>query len=276
MVESEEVFVNNLNSCSCEDDIASNLVVAVMTVYGKLGSPINLQEIYNYYLAKGYENFELKFSPGARTPETKAVFFNSLSVIYKFIDKNNICNNISAKVFPNGSIHLPGNRTIDSVYKATKILYDFIKDISEKAEKLSSDKTLKIISIPENFSLTDVKIGMINSNFSFESKISQERLKNIINNSQRYSLKNPEKGWRIASFQPEKYTGLNSKFLTQRFRKNNTKEQLKKKEDGQVSVFIFRSGKGTITGAKSTSDLLEAYKAITDLVRNNKKDVYIS
>jgi TATA-box binding protein (TBP) (component of TFIID and TFIIIB) len=43
---------------------------------------------------------------------------------------------------------------------------------------------------------------------------------------------------------------------------------------GQVSIFIFRSGKGTITGAKNTDDLLEAYQAITNFIRNNKEKVF--
>jgi len=133
---------------------------------------------------------------------------------------------------------------------------------------------MNVISDLENFFVSNVRIVMINSNFSFGSNISQERLKNIMNND-KYSTENPENVWRIASFQPEKYTGLNSKYLTSDFRHSNTLTELPKKIDEQVSILVFRSGKVTITGAKNTTDLLEAYKTITNLVRTNKDSVYI-
>ena len=119
---------------------------------------------------------------------------------------------------------------------------------------------------------------MINSNFIFEKGILQERLKTIINNNRFDGDGDARKIWRMASFQPEKYSGVNARYMTERCRKEYTNYYLEGKKiplklDGQVSVFVFRSGKGTITGAKNTKDLLETYKAITELVRNNKKQL---
>jgi hypothetical protein len=107
---------------------------------------------------------------------------------------------------------------------------------------------------------------MINSNFSFSKGILQERLKNAINKKR---FDNNENQWRIATFAPEKYSGVNIRFLTKRLVQSllNNTDTLSSK-DGQVSIFVFKSGKSTITGAKKVEDLLEAYKAITDFVRN--------
>jgi TATA-box binding protein (TBP) (component of TFIID and TFIIIB) len=120
---------------------------------------------------------------------------------------------------------------------------------------------------------------MINSNFSFEKGILQERLKTIINNFKFEGKEKPGYVWRMASFQPEKYSGINIRYMTKRCRDSTSVlflegKKLPLKLDGQVSVFIFRSGKGTITGAKNTTDLLETYLAITDLVRKNKNHVF--
>jgi TATA-box binding protein (TBP) (component of TFIID and TFIIIB) len=120
---------------------------------------------------------------------------------------------------------------------------------------------------------------MINSNFSFEKGILQERLKNVINS---FKFEGKEKSghvWRMASFQPEKYSGVNARYMTKRCQNYSSSFYLEGKKlpiklDGQVSVFIFRSGKGTITGAKNTADLLETYNAIVDLVRTNKGHIF--
>lgn len=122
---------------------------------------------------------------------------------------------------------------------------------------------------------------MINSNFSFEKGIVQERLKTIINDFKFEGKEQPDYVWRMASYQPERYSGINARYMTKYCRDSISdlfldNKKIPKKLSGQVSVFVFRSGKGTITGAKNTKDLLETYQVITELVRKNKERLFFT
>lgn len=278
-LETECTYYNNLNKCKTFDKIASKLVVAVMTVCGSLGSPIDLLEIFDYYMEHGSKSFELSYVPNSKKSNyTKnKAFYNCLNVYFYYKDINQVESKIAAKIFPNGSIQLPGCKTIDAVHKVPIILYNFVKNIANEC-KLKKPE-INVIKNIDNFILNNVRIVMINSNFSFKKGILQERLKTIINDNKYDGSDNKDKVWRIASFQPEKYSGLNIRYMTKKCRNivklnNNDNIKLPLKIDGQVSVFIFRSGKGTITGAKNTKDLLETYKTITELVRKNKDSVF--
>lgn len=276
-IETKTEFFANLNKCTTDDGTASELVVAVMTVCGSLGTEINLLEIFDYYMEEGYGLFEVSYVPNSKknrdTIKNKA-FYNCLNVTFYYEDSDKIVSKIASKIFPNGSIQIPGCRTIDSVREAPVIIYNFIKDISNKCTIKNPD--INIIKNLDDFKLKNIRIVMINSNFVFKRGILQERLKNIINANK---FDGNSGMWRGARFQPEKYSGCNICYLTNQCRETNKEIFLKGdkipiKLEGQVSVFVFRSGKGTITGAKNTKDLLEAYEAIINLVRNNKTELF--
>lgn len=286
-LETEETFYHNLSKCKTDDKIATELVVAVMTVCGSVGSSIDLLEIFDYYMndksddtePSVCESFELSYVPNSKKSnlDKNKAFYNCLNVTFYYKDIDGIESKIASKVFPNGSIQIPGCKTIDTVHKAPEILFNFIKEIADECKIKKPDT--EVIKNPNTFKLKDVRIVMINSNFAFEKGILQERLKIIINNYKFEGKDKPDFVWRMASFQPEKYSGINIRYMTKRCRDLTTGillegKKLPLKLDGQVSVFIFRSGKGTITGAKNTKDLLEAYNAIVNLVRKNQKHVF--
>jgi len=280
-LETERTFYSNLGKCKTDDGIASNLVVAVMTVCGSLGSPIDLLQIFDHYMDVGCESFDLSYVPNSKkTKDDKnKAFYNCLNVTFYYKDVNSVESKIAAKVFPNGSIQLPGCKTIDSVHKAPEILFNFIRDIAKECREKNPDAL--IIKSPESFILKNVRIVMINSNFSFEKGIVQERLKTIINDFKFEGKEQPDYVWRMASYQPERYSGINARYMTKYCRDSISdlfldNKKIPKKLSGQVSVFVFRSGKGTITGAKNTKDLLETYQVITELVRKNKERLFFT
>ena len=53
------------------------------------------------------------------------------------------------------------------------------------------------------------------------------------------------------------------------------KEKIPSKLDGQISIFVFKSGKGTITGSKNTEELLESYMAIVNVLRTYQDELFI-
>lgn len=296
MLESIENFNENISKCSGEK-IASKLVVAVITVCGSVGSNINISNFYYNilknnklvlkktierrknvsYMIKEFEenigvkcgDFIVSYSPNSKKKNNNNkinAFYNCLNITYYYVDVNGIKSKIVSKIFPNGSLSIPGCRTIEAVHNAPAVLYNFIKNYDEKC---------KIIENYDNFKLKNINIVMINSNFTFNCKIFQERLKDELNKN-KFTLTNANNPWRIANFQPEKYSGVNIRFLTKNMKNKIINDgKIPTKINGQISIFIFRSGKGTITGAKNTEDLKEAYKEITSFVRNNK-NLYIN
>lgn len=295
MLESTKTFNENVKQCS-GGRIASDLVVAVITVCSSLGTCIKISDIFYGLLATcklvlkktakkrlnvskmikhfeenigiKYGDFIISYSPNSKKIKNKKInaFYNCLGISYFYTDINNIKSKIVSKIFPNGSISIPGCRTIEAVHNAPIILYDLIKKINEKHN---------IINNIENYKLRDTKIVMINSNFIFKRKIYQEKLKDELN-KYKFSLENNKNLWRITNFQPEKYSGVNIRYITKSSRNAMFKDKkIPSKINGQISIFVFRSGKGTITGAKNTEDLKEAYKEITSFVRKNK-NLYIN
>lgn len=274
MLESIKKFKENLKNCKTDDNISTDLIVAVITVCGSVGSKINIVKFFNFYLKNPahFSNFKLSYAPNTKKNNEKIkAFYNCLNVEYIYTDPNNIKSRIVAKIFPNGSLSIPGCRTIESVYNAPIILYDFINNINSLS---SEDCPIEpIILETDKFILNNVRIVMINSNFTFYKKILQEKLKDALNDD-KYNGIDDKCVWRITNFQPEKYSGVNIRFLTIKCRGEIKERFLAKKKipfklDGQISIFIFRSGKGTITGAKNTEDLKEAYEAITKFIREN-------
>lgn len=273
-LEPRYTFRYNLSKCRTTDNIATGLKVAVMTICGSLSSPINLLEILDYYMEIGCDTFDLSYVPNTKKSNNKnKAFYNCLTATFYYLDKDGVESKIAAKVFPNGSIQLPGCRTIEAVYNAPRILFNFIKFVNKECMG-------RVVKNPDTFKLRNVRIVMINSNFSFSHGIFQERFKDIINMHKfDGNIKNTENVWRIASFQPEKYSGINIRYMTKYCRMSASDTFLREKKlpsklAGQVSIFIFRSGKATITGAKKTSELFEAYKAIVGIARKNFYKVF--
>lgn len=266
-METEETYNKNISACYVEDDIASRLIVATMTVCAKLGTSIDLLKIFDYYNSNKLNFFELNYVPNSKHSTVKA-FYNCLTITF-YINKIKI----SAKVFPNGSIQIPGCVNYDIIYKSSDMIHKFISVMAERCEGT-------VIQDINNFSVQNIRIVNIISNFTFNYPIIQERLKNIINKNRFEGIINDTNVWRIASFQPEKYSGINIKYFTLKFRKQYSEKFLKKEKipsklDGQISIFVFKSGKGTITGSKNTEELLESYMAIVNVLRTYQDELFI-
>ena len=137
MLETEETYFRNLGQCTTTDNLALELIVAVMTVCGSVGSGIDLLEIFDFYIEEGCGLFELSYVPNSKKlkdGKKNKAFYNCLNVTFHYKDVDNIESKIASKIFPNGSIQLPGCRTIDAVHKTPEILFNFIKDIAKKVQ----------------------------------------------------------------------------------------------------------------------------------------------
>jgi TATA-box binding protein (TBP) (component of TFIID and TFIIIB) len=283
-MDSIEEFEQVMSECTT-DGIASPLIVAIMTICGTLTSQIDIPLLatatdeaekrgiqLNYRPdKKGSERSEREVSErserevsetgGRGHKKTVHNFYNCLKAVYYYTDKNGGKNKISAKVFPNGSVQITGCRNIETAHNAPNVLYEFIKSVPNS------------IKTPNDFRLINLRTVMINSNFNFKKSVLQERLKDEINKRMYNGEDTDLNVWRIATFQPEKYPGVNIRYLTKSVRENHKKDYFSQplKINGQVGIFIFRSGKGTITGAKNVHEIKEAYEEITKFVNSNEK-----
>jgi TATA-box binding protein (TBP) (component of TFIID and TFIIIB) len=281
MVDSIEDYNNNVSLCKSPDNIASDLVVAVMTVCAELNCVIDLNKIYQMYqddCSLFNDDFKITFAQNSKKNtdgRKNKAFYNCLSLSFFYTDLG-LKSKVVAKIFPNGSVQIPGCRTIGSVYEAPKIVFNFILNLFKLCPNIIKSGELN---------LSAIRIVMINSNFYFKHNqnnvgINQEKLKDLIN---KYKFtgdtSNKLNKWRFATYQPEKYAGVNIRYLTDSARTMYSEcfsgtKKIPKKINGQISIFIFRSGKGTITAAKNTKDLLEAYHSICDIVRSHKNQLF--
>lgn len=304
--------VKNFNDCvkaiRTDDNIASPLRISVLTIGAELGSRIDLAHLFTKFNEKKekrinrniirintglepkkwkYENFTMKYRPevkktakkeivmrsnaGRSNKKQKKFFFNSLYIEFPYESKTpdpdglyTKAKKINVKLFTNGKMGVTGSRSIEIAHEIPEIIFKFLK------------KFPKAILEPEKLSLKNKKINMINSNFRLSHPLKQQKLKDIVNDY-RFDGKSGE--WRIATFQPGKYAGVNCKYWTPGARDNYRKNVLSgkkvpKKLNGQVTVLVFRSGSASITGAKSSKELYEAYENITKIARNNQSELF--
>jgi TATA-box binding protein (TBP) (component of TFIID and TFIIIB) len=290
-------FNDYISNIKCDDDLASKISISVFVICGSFNSFIDLNKLVemfndeykeytdnitnlvkaavvdddeeernlkikkmvdNYILKEG--GFVLEYKPDSKKSKTikkkgEDSFYNSLKIKTIF-EGNRIC----AKIFTNGGLQVAGCKTIETCHEIPQIIKDFIYSYKDS------------IKTPESFKLTNLKFGMINTKCTFNCKIKQNILKEIINKNSWTSGGN----WRFATYQPSKYPGINAKFWVDSTANKwkdkydiNNDVKIPKKLDGQVAVLIFRSGSTIITGAKSEQDLKKAYDTITDLIRQN-------
>jgi TATA-box binding protein (TBP) (component of TFIID and TFIIIB) len=267
-------FNENVASIKCEDEFASNLRISVFVVCASLNSLIDLKVLLDLYHEDNDGSFILKYnskSKKSKKPKEKGEesFYNSLQIITKIKG-----NNISGKIFPNGNLQIAGCKSIEMCHNVPLLIKEFIYDY------------LPCIKTPSMYKLTNAKIGMINSQFKFGTDIDQNKLKDVINQNNWENSGN----WRFATYQPSKYPGINAKYWSdsavstyktwlanqlekQKEAKENgvefTMKNYPRKVQGQVAVFIFRSGNTIITGAKTIEDVRNAYNSLVKLVRDN-------
>jgi len=251
-----------------DPEIASKLTISVFVVCISLNCFIDLKKLKLLFDEDNDGTFNFIHKPDSKKSNKikksgEDSFYNSLKVVSK-IDGNNI----SGKIFPNGKIQIAGCRTIEICKKVSILFRDLLYSYKDS-----------IINVQyKRFRLINQKLGMINSQFSFNFKLKQTKIKELINENSWLKGGN----WRFATYQPGKYPGINAKYWidsTVEEWKNKMKdsnyskiEKIPKKVEGQVAVLIFRSGNTIITGAKTSLELKMAYFSIVNLVKDNLKD----
>ena len=165
----------------------------------------------------------------------KKAFYNQVTLLVKTANKI-----MNVKLFSNGAIQLTGCKSIESVIEAlTKIFKELniVKAVYDKETNMIVEKQYvtnpKIVDINN---LYDIKICMINSNFTMEFNIDRDNLFDLLISDKIE-----------CSYDPIIHACVNIKY-----------EHMEK----TVSIFVFESGAVIITGARSCEQIVNAYNFI--------------
>jgi TATA-box binding protein (TBP) (component of TFIID and TFIIIB) len=126
----------------------------------------------------------------------------------------------------------------------------------------------------ENYKLQNIKIELINSDYTTNFMINNTKLNIIV--KQEYKA--------FSSYEPNEYPGVKNKFFWNEKNINGNQgkcdcvpkciERGKKSICTQITISVFQSGSVIITGAKSIQQIKDAYKYINDIFKYNYKDIY--
>jgi TATA-box binding protein (TBP) (component of TFIID and TFIIIB) len=193
---------------------------------------IDLKSLYEFLVTVD-KPINIKYSPNhkdyvvTKRGKIKKTFFNQLTINYKDVS------NKSIKVFLNGKIQATGVVSISE----TKYIADMVcKWINKSITESSSDSKL--------VEPLEIKIGMINSNFSLKHAIDLNKFHALLLTTEHV----------FSRYEPESYPAINLKYS----------------DNFSVSMFIFGSGNIVITGAKTINDIKQSYEFITNIIDENE------
>lgn len=155
---------------------------------------------------------------------------------------------INVKIFKNGAIQMTGCKAMEDFYHALDTVCREIK--KKKAVYDKQTKTIIAKYFITNYDTVDTekvrnfKVVMINSNFKVGFLIDREKLHGLMIKSGVRSI-----------LEPNIHACVNIKY---NYKNKDT-----------ISIFVFESGSIIITGAKTESHIIEAYKFITKVLFEN-------
>ena len=193
-------------------DKASWVYLTTITFTAKFAETVNLQDIYQKFATPVYI---MTKGPGVspfKWELSNSKFYNQIS-----IEMSDSFGNKNVKIFPNGSIQCTG-----------------CTDLFECKKILTQVATMVGHQVPDN-----MKIAMINSNFSLNGKVNLFKLFNFL----RVSTGNHK-----ITFDPDKYCAPKISL------------------DNKVQCSVFQSGKVIINGAKTLKGIIDSYVQIIDMV----------
>lgn len=209
-----------------------SLKISTITVVGTLNhAKIELPKLQTY-IEENEPHVQSKFATShkefsiTKRGKIQKNFFNQLTLNFNDISKKSI------KIFLNGKFQITGLSSLVETFKVVDLICKWL-------EKVSNIKT----------ELQNLKVGLINSNFSYLKSIHLFKLHNELCKMNTVDSR----------YDPDTYPAIN----------------IKGAFDNKVSMFVFGSGNIVITGAVTLLEIEHAYIFITDLL-NEKSVTYES
>jgi TATA-box binding protein (TBP) (component of TFIID and TFIIIB) len=189
-------------------------------------------------------------------------FYNQITVVIRIgqgpIDDWDKVQKINLKLFRNGSIQMSGCKSLKNI---NIVLNKLLFTLSKVKAKIEDNKIVEknYVEDVNSLGIYKFKIDMINSNYKVNMQIDRAKLFSLL-------LKKKIK----SSFEPCIRACV---IIKQTPEVDNIDEK-------EISIFVFQKGNIIITGARSKSHILSAYKYMNnilvthsdDISKNNEKD----
>lgn len=236
------------------ETLPENILISTMTITCKLNTLINLENFSKCVDLNPDEIKSIRFgdkrqcskpdNEGKQTERVKGSFFNQATLEIKPSTNKPI----NLKLFKNGAVQMTGCKNINNAYEVLDILIKQLK--IEKAVMVGNEIIeKKLIEDINKLKITDLKVVMINSNFSVDYLINQEALYKLL----------ISKGV-LCTYEPCLHACVNIKFLCDN-------------DEKIISIFVFQSGAIIITGANNTYHIKSAYKFINDFLEKHHNQI---
>ena len=249
---------------------ATSLKPSTITVCFNINTKVNIKNVVKTF-EDNYKNHDvfqnINYKAGTKKSKDKELndaFYNQCSMVLSIEDDESKIQKQTSKinvfVFPNGSFRTVGCRTIKTCAIMINELNCFFK------------YNKNLVETPSQYSLKDVRISMINSDFKISKKIKQKKLFNLLKG---YTIENGG-NLRYNNFNPDKYPGINLKYIKDTTKVNSSDKftrKGRKKIEGEVSILIFRSGSIIITGYKKPTEAKDALDYISNIIIENQEVV---
>jgi TATA-box binding protein (TBP) (component of TFIID and TFIIIB) len=231
--------------------LPANILISTMTITCKCGTNINLENVSRFIDLNmdGIRSIKYGIDPNCtrflvlkkkktKKGKVKKSFFNQATLEIKPIG-NEV---INVKLFKNGAIQMTGCKSMKNVYEVLNILLENLK--IEKAILVDNNIIEKtFVENPEDLKLDDLKIVMINSNFTVPYSIDREKFYKIL----------IECGTNC-TYEPCIHACVNIKYMC---------------GPKKISIFVFQSGAIIITGANNVDHIILAYDYINAKLQDN-------
>lgn len=241
-------------------DLPDPLSISTISVSGTLNSDLILVNIRDYIAisASGIVSVELgNIFRGEHIKRAKkriiydnhSRFGNQMTIVVNVYDKKYI----NVKLFHNGAFQMTGCKSIYDVnIVLTKVFNALETNISTYDEVNKKMRDIPFI-IEKKLSVIHFQIDMILANLEVKYFIDRDSLYHLLQNN-KISCR----------YDPDNHAGVNIKLvLSHEMNKKNKKVK-------PITIFVFQSGKITITSARNREELVTAFDFITNMLESNK------
>ena len=186
---------------------------------------------------------------------SKNHFYNQITVVVR-VDQGPTTElasvpKVNIKLFKNGSVQMSGCKSVRNINIVLNKLITKLKEVKARFEN-NTIVEKKFLEEPENITVADFKIDMINSNYQVSIQVDRDKLYNLL---QKKKIK--------SNYEPCIRACVIIKYIPE----NDNKEMK------EVSVFVFQKGNIIITGARSRSHINSAYNYMNEILLTHKDDV---
>jgi len=217
----------------------SYINLSTMTMICDLTKPIDILNFSENFRSPSHIDCTIKKPKSnkdydmTKRGKKKKTFFNQASIHYTTHTTKCI------KVFSNGRLHITGVTSMTEAAEVCELTCNIL------------NKTIGAVVGEGAVESVDLKICMINTNFSINHGIDIIKLRSILQSTDNYTC----------SYTPDTYPGLKIKYTHQ-------------KSSNISSMFIFSSGQVVITGVKLLTDINDVYSTILDITSLNFKKIH--